>query len=181
GRFCSDQDYARHVRDVDAESAARFNADPRRLFEASGSAGKLILFAVRLGTFEKEGETRVFYIGTNDTVELTAIRRHMLAHFPNLPISAEYLHRDAFDIAAKYGKDMFLAIQSLGPDRLPALFALKARFDVLAGRLRFLPRDLSDRIMQALSRLFPSQLPQRMTDYRDRYEHHLMLKVAGPG
>jgi D-lactate dehydrogenase len=75
---------------------------------------------------------------------------------------------------------MFLAIQYLGTDRLPALFALKARFDMLAGRLRFLPRDLSDRIMQALSRLFPSQLPQRMTDYRDRYEHHLMLKVAGP-
>ena len=159
---------------------ARFNADPRRLFEASGCAGKLILFAVRLDTFENEGETKVFYIGTNDTAELTAIRRHMLAHLPNLPISAEYMHRDAFDVAAKYGKDMFLAIQYLGTDRLPALFALKARFDMLAGRFRFLPRDLSDRLMQASSRLFPSHLPLRLTTYRDRFEHHLMLKVAGP-
>ena len=180
GRLGSDRDYAGHVRDIDAESAARFNADPRRLFEASGCAGKLILFAVRLDTFENEGETKVFYIGTNDTAELTAIRRHMLAHLPNLPISAEYMHRDAFDVAAKYGKDMFLAIQYLGTDRLPALFALKARFDMLAGRFRFLPRDLSDRLMQASSRLFPSHLPLRLTTYRDRFEHHLMLKVAGP-
>ena len=180
-RLCSDHEYAHHVRDIEADSPARFNADARRLFEASGSAGKITLFAVRLDTFAKEGETKVFYVGTNDTAELTALRRHMLANLPNLPVSAEYMHRDAFDVAAEYGKDMFLAIQYLGTDRLPALFALKARFDMLARRLRFLPRDLSDRLMQALGRLFPSHLPQRMTDYRNRYEHHLMLKVTGPG
>ena len=180
-RLCSDHEYAHHVRDIEADSPARFNADARRLFEASGSAGKVTLFAVRLDTFAKEGETKVFYVGTNDTAELTALRRRLLANLPNLPVSAEYMHRDAFDVAAEYGKDMFLAIQYLGTDRLPALFALKARFDMLARRLRFLPRDLSDRLMQALGRLFPSHLPQRMTDYRNRYEHHLMLKVTGPG
>lgn len=180
-RLCSDHDYAQHVRDVDAASPARFNADPRRLFEASGSAGRLMLLAVRLDTFPQERETRVFYIGSNDPAELTALRRHMLAEFEHLPVAAEYMHRDAFDVAARYGKDMFLAIQHLGTDRLPALFALKARFDLLAARLRFLPRDLSDRLMQAASRLFPSHLPARLTAYRDRYEHHLMLKVAGPG
>ncbi|MFZ1429665.1 MAG: D-lactate dehydrogenase [Geminicoccaceae bacterium] len=180
GRLCSDHQYHRHVRDIDAESPARFNADPRRLFEASGSAGRLILFAARLDTFENEGETKVFYIGTNDTTELTALRRHMLANMSDLPVAAEYMHRDAYDIAAKYGKDMFLAIQYLGTDKLPALFALKTRFDLLAGRLRFLPRDLSDRLMQAIGRIFPDHLPRRMTEYRSRYEHHLMLKVAGP-
>jgi D-lactate dehydrogenase (quinone) len=179
GQMASDHRYIQHVRDVDAASPARFNADPKRLFEASGSAGKLMLFAARLDTFEQEGETRVFYIGTSDTAELTSVRRHMLAHFAVLPISGEYLHRDAFDVAAGYGKDMFLAIQYLGTDRLPTLFALKARFDALANRLAFLPRDFSDRLMQALSRLFPNHLPDRLMAYRDRYEHHLMLKVSG--
>src|SRR5258707_14918496 len=37
-RFASDHDYANYVRDVDAPTPARFNADPHRLFEASGSA-----------------------------------------------------------------------------------------------------------------------------------------------
>ena len=180
-RQASDHEYDRHVRDIDAETPARFNADPRRLFEASGSAGKLMLLAVRLDTFTQQSDTKVFYIGTNDPAELTAIRRHMLAHFEQLPVSAEYLHRDAFDIAANYGKDMFLAIQYLGTDRLPALFSMKARIDAIADRIGFLPKDLSDRFLQRLSRLFPDHLPRRMIDYRERYAHHLLLKVAGAG
>jgi len=140
-----------------------------------------MLFAVRLDTFEMEDQTAVFYIGSNDTSELESIRRHMLANFESLPISGEYLHRDAFDVAEKYGKDTFLAIQYLGTDRLPALFAMKARFDSIAARSKFLPRDLSDKIMQAVSRLFPGHLPKRMKDYRDKFEHHLMLKMSGSG
>jgi D-lactate dehydrogenase (quinone) len=45
----------------------------------------------------------------------------------------------------------------------------------------FFPRDLSDKIMQAISRLFPQHLPRRMMEYRDKYEHHLMLRMAGLG
>jgi D-lactate dehydrogenase len=180
-RRASDDGYAAHVRDVDADTPARFNADPSRLFEASGSAGKLSLFAVRLDTFPKEAETKVFYIGSNDPAELNAIRRHILATFPSLPIAGEYIHRDAFDIAARYGKDMFLAIEALGTDRLPALFALKGRFDALARRLPLVPNDLSDRVMQAASHLFPQHLPKRMRDYRERYEHYLMLRMGGEG
>lgn len=180
-RLASDHDYAKHVRDIDADTPARFNADPKRLFEASGSAGKVMVFAVRLDTFPKETQTKVFYIGTNDPDELTKIRRHVLAHFKDLPIEGEYLHRVAFDIAETYGKDTFLAIRYLGTGWLPTLFAIKGRFDAFAGGLPLLPRDLSDKIMQAVSRLFPKHLPNRMTEYRDRYEHHLLLRMAGAG
>ncbi len=177
----SDHGYAQYVRDIDAATPARFNADPQRLFEASGSAGKVMLFAVRLDTFEMEAQSAVFYIGTNNAAELTALRRHMLAEFSSLPIAAEYMHRDAFDIAARYGKDMFLAIQYLGTDRLPGLFAMKARFDALIARLKILPKDLSDRLMQFAGTLFPAHLPPRLMAYRDQFEHHLMLKVSGDG
>jgi D-lactate dehydrogenase len=104
-RSASDHDYAKHVRDIDASTPARFNADSHRLFEASGSAGKVMLMAVRLDTFPQEKRTGVFYIGSNDTQELEEIRRHILASFKALPISGEYLHRTAFNIAEKYGKD----------------------------------------------------------------------------
>jgi D-lactate dehydrogenase len=174
----SDHGYATHVREIDADTPARFNADPQRLHEASGSAGKVMVFGVRLDTFPIEQNARVFYIGTNAPDELTAIRRHALHDFKHLPISGEYLHRDAFDIAEKYGKDTFLAINYLGTSRLPALFGLKSRFDALFDRLGFLPSHLTDRVMQAASRLFPSHLPPRMKQYRDKYVHHLMLKVS---
>lgn len=180
-RFASDHEYAQHVRDVTADTPARYNADPKRLFEASGSAGKVMIFAVRLDTFVKEEQTKVFYIGTNDPAELTEIRCHMLAHFKDLPIYAEYLHRVAFDIAEKYGKDTFLTIHYLGADWLPKLFTLKGRFDALANRLKFVPHNLSDKIMQAIGRIFPNHLPRKLKDYRDKYAHHLLLKMSGDG
>lgn len=181
GRVASDGGYAEHVRKIDEPSPARFNADPSRLFEASGSAGKAVLFAVRLDTFPIETGTRTFYIGTNDTAELTALRRAVLGDAMPLPIAGEYMHREAFDIASVYGRDMFFAIRALGTDRLPALFAAKARFDAIADRLPFGPHQASDRLMQFASRFLPRHLPQRMRAYRDRYEHHLMLKVPADG
>jgi D-lactate dehydrogenase len=181
GRRASDQDYQHRVRKVDSDSPARFNADPTCLREASGSAGRLAVFAVRLDTFPAEAESRVFYIGSNDPAELTEIRRHILARFDSLPIAGEYMHRDCFDIAELYGKDSFLAIHHLGTARMPMLFAWKARFDRLLARIGLGRPGASDRLMQRLSRLFPSHLPARMKAFRDRYEHHLLLRMGGSG
>ncbi|WP_415902899.1 D-lactate dehydrogenase [Neptuniibacter sp. QD29_5] len=47
----SANDYPEIVRDVDADSPARYNADTSRLYESSGCAGKVGVFAVRLDTF----------------------------------------------------------------------------------------------------------------------------------
>ncbi|MET0376958.1 MAG: D-lactate dehydrogenase [Rhizorhabdus sp.] len=171
-------DYAQVVRGVDEASAARFNADPKRLHEASGSAGKVVVFAVRLDTFPAPRRSTVFYVGTNDTAELTELRRAMLSGNSPLPVSGEYIHREAFDIAARYGKDTVLAIRWLGTDRLPLLFRAKGWVDRFARRLRFLPGHASDRLLQGCSRAFPQHLPERMRRYRDTYEHHLVLKVA---
>jgi D-lactate dehydrogenase (quinone) len=95
-RRCSDHDYQDHVRKIDEETPSRFNADPKRLFESAGGAGKVTIFAVRLDTFPEEERTTVFYIRTNNPDELTHIRRHILGTFKNLPIEGEYLHREAF-------------------------------------------------------------------------------------
>lgn len=177
----SDNEYASRVRDVDADTPSRFNADKRRLYEASGCAGKLAVFAVRLDTFEKEGKEQVFYIGTNDTAVLTELRRHMLSQFENLPVAGEYMHRDIFDIAEVYGKDTFMMIDKLGTDQMPRFFTLKGRMDASLNKLPLLPHNLTDRLMQGLSHLAPSHLPKRMKEYRERFEHHLLLKMAGPG
>ncbi|WP_061240978.1 D-lactate dehydrogenase [Ectopseudomonas composti] len=171
----SDARYGEHVRDVDADTPARFNADPSRLFEASGSAGKLCLFAVRLDTFPKEPST-VFYIGSNDPHDLTEVRRHLLARLPRLPIAGEYIHRTAFDIGEKYGKDTFLVIDRFGTSKVPAAFAMKSRVDGFFERFGL--RGVTDKVIQALMNLLPSHLPARMREYRDRFEHHLLVRVS---
>ncbi len=180
-RKASDTEYGSRVRAVDEPSPARYNADKRRLYEASGSAGKLAVFAVRLDTYPNNDAEQVFYIGTNSTDDLTELRRHMLSSFENLAVSAEYMHREAFDIARDYGKDTLLAIHYLGTDFLPRLFAIKGWFDAWARKLPLVPSNLTDRVMQLASRLWPTMLPKRMIDYRNRFEHHLILKMSNDG
>lgn len=181
GRHAHDHDYVTRVRDVDADTPARYNADPDRLFESSGCAGKLAVFAVRLDTFEAAKRQQVFYIGTNQPEVLTEIRRHMLANFTHLPVAGEYMHRDVYDIAEKYGKDTFLMIDKLGTDKMPLFFTLKGRTDAMLEKVPLFKPHFTDRFMQKLGHAFPAHLPEKMKDYRDRYEHHLMLKMAGDG
>lgn len=176
----SDHEYCDHVRDISADTPARFNADPRRLYEASGSAGKLAVFALRLDTFAAEDETQVFYIGSNDPAELESIRRDILGSFDNLPIAGEYMHRSAYDVSRRYGKDLFLYIQAFGTDKVPLAFACKSRFDGITEKLG-LGATVSDRILQFVFDRMPNHLPRRMDDYRDRFEHHLLLKMGDAG
>lgn len=105
----------------------------------------------------------MFYIGTNDTNVLTDIRRHALANFTHLPIAGEYLHRDAFDVAKKYGKDPFVIIDRFGTDRLPVFFNLKTHCDAWFERLGFMPKHLTDRTLQFISDLLPEHLPARVS------------------
>jgi D-lactate dehydrogenase len=180
GKHASDPDYTTILRDCDADTPSRYNNDDRLLFEAAGSAGKLAVFAARLDTFPTYGREQVFYIGTNDPEDLTELRRHILKHFKTLPVSAEYVHRECFDMAARYGKDTLLLIDKLGTDRLPALFALKGAVDARLNKFR-LTRSFTDKVMQGLSRLWPQHLPKLLRDYRDRFEHHLILKMHDDG
>jgi len=176
----SDTEYHRRVRDVDADSPARFNADKRRLYEAAGCAGKLAVFAVRLDTYPTNAREQTFYIGTNDPDALTDLRRHILSSFDSLPVSGEYMHREIFDISEKYGKDTVMMIDWLGTDKLPTFFALKGAVDARLNKFS-ITRGFTDRFMQLASRVAPKVLPKRLTDYRDRYEHHLILKMRDGG
>jgi len=177
----SASDYVHIVRDVNADTPSRFNADPTRLYEASGCAGKIAVFAVRLDTFEVPTKEQTFYIGTNDAAVLTRIRREILSQFDNVPEVGEYLHREMFDIADIYGKDTILSIQRLGTDSLPKMFALKGRVDGVLNKLPLLPPYFSDRVMQFGSKFFPDQIPQSLRTFRNKYEHHLILKMSDGG
>lgn len=170
----SDQRYVNDVAQVDENTPARFNADPSRLFEASGSAGKVCVFAVRLDTFEKI-PSQVFYVGSNSQEDLTEVRRFLLKDLPRIPIAGEYIHRIAYDIGAEYGKDTFMFIEKFGTAKVPAAFAMKDKVDGYLEKWNM--RGLTDKFLQLLTKFLPSHLPKRMNDFRDLYEHHLILRI----
>ncbi len=179
-RKASDSDYARRVRQVDADTPARFNADKRRLHEASGCAGKLAVFAVRLDTHKAYDDERTFYIGSKDTAALTDLRRRILSEFETLPVSAEYMHEEVFDVSDRYGKDTMVMIDKLGTDRLPLFFALKGAVDARLSKVPGLG-NFTDRFMQFSMKFWPDVLPKRMRDFRRDYPHHLILKTRDGG
>ena len=179
--MASDHEYVDRVRNVESDIPARYNADSRRLFEASGCAGKLGVFAVRTDTYAVPDKEQVFYLGTNNAKKLTKLRKDILTNFKNLPEMAEYLHRTIFKITESYGKDTFLSINYLGTKNIPKFFAVKAKVENLLKRLPLLSDSLPDKFLFYLSKLFPQHLPKRMLEFSDKYEHHLILKMSDKG
>ena len=180
GKLASDPEYQHLIRDVDSPLPARYNNDPRLLFEAAGSAGKLCVFAVRLDTFPSAGPSRVFYVGSNDYMELTRLRRHILTKFEHLPVAGEYLNRDAFDLAKIYGKDLYLLLKYFGTEWVARANVAKSQFDALTHRLG-MGAEVSDRLLQLAVKLLPDHLPKRLSAFRDAYEHHFLIRVSGEG
>ena len=180
-KLASDNEYEERVRDIEANTPSRFNADKRRLHGASGCAGKVAVFAVRLDTYPIPARNQVFYIGTNSSYVLGKIRRDILSQFKNLPISGEYLHKDCYDAAKKYSKDTFIVIDKLGPGFIPKLFEFKRIVDLIAEKLKFLPNQFSDRLMQFISKFCFNHLPRRMEEYREQYDHHWIIEMSDEG
>ena len=180
-KIASDNKYSQIVRDIDSKVPARYNSDDRLLYGASGSSGKVAVFAVRLDTYPKPKKSQVFYVGTNNSEVFWKIRRDILSKFKNLPVLGDYLHRDCYDAAKKYSKDNFIVIEKLGTKFLPILFELKRSVDLFSKKFNFLPNKLSDKIMQFFSTLLPNHLPKRMENFRNSYEHHWIIEMGDEG
>jgi D-lactate dehydrogenase len=165
-------DYARHVRRIDDPTPARYNADPRGLFEASGSAGKVIVFAVRVPTFPQPKHEQTFIIATNSAETLSALRRALLAPEVPLPKLCEYLHRDATMLALSHGNDLCLLLRLLGPGAMPQILKFQKRLAATIGP------TTTDRLAHLLGRAAPHPLPRRIRPHFANHEHVLVLTAA---
>ena len=180
-KLASDNKYSEIVRQVKSTIPARYNADERLLYNVSGCAGKLAVFAVRLDTYPKSKKNQVFYVGSNNPNDFWKIRRDILKTFKTLPTLGDYVHRDCYDAAKKYSKDTFLVIEKLGTNFLPTLFELKRKVDIITSKFKFFPDHFSDRLMQFLSNFWPNHLPKNMEEFRDLYEHHWIIEMSDDG
>ena len=176
GKLWAD-DYAERLRDIDSDQPTRFNGDPKYLHDCSGSTGKIAVFAVRLPTFDAIKSTDAFYIGSNDEQSFVELRRYLLKHLSQLPIQAEYIHRSAFDLTIQYAKHMYKAIDYLGPEKIPQILTLKNNIDELVKKIPFLPNNMLDITLQLFNRVTPNWIEQRISDYHQKYDHHLVIKI----
>ena len=176
-KSCTNHHYQHKVRDCEADTPARFNNDPNGLYEASGSAGKVIVFAVRVATFAKPTQEQTFYISTNDANTLTTLRQQWLKSELNLPILAEYMHKNYNDITMRYGRDTCLSMRKLPASKIGALYRLQAKIGYYLDKWR-LPQTLPDRMLQMTGVFMPPSLPNSLAEQACSYRYHLIIKVA---
>ncbi|MGS9179604.1 D-lactate dehydrogenase, partial [Salmonella enterica subsp. enterica serovar Infantis] len=53
--------------------------------------------------------------------------------------------------------------------------------DAMLEKVNSFRPHFTDRAMQKFGHLLPSHIPPRMKNWRDKYENHLLLKMAGDG
>ncbi|MBH0097426.1 D-lactate dehydrogenase [Psychrobacter sp. NZS113] len=176
-KACTNHQYQHKVRDCEADTPARFNNDPNGLYEASGSAGKVIIFAVRVATFAKPTQEQTFYISTNDADTLTTLRQQWLKSALNLPVLAEYMHKDYNDITMRYGRDTCLSMRKLPASKIGELYRLQTKIGYYLDKWR-LPQTLPDRVLQMASVFMPPSLPKPLAKQSQAYRYHLIIKVA---
>ncbi|MEM7708722.1 MAG: D-lactate dehydrogenase [Pseudomonadota bacterium] len=171
----SASDYETIVRRIDQDTPARHNADPSRLYEASGSAGKIAVFAVRVDTFPELARQTVYVVGTTSPAAFASWRRDVLTSPSPLPISAEYMHRDTLKLGVNYGRDTVRLIQWLGTARLPAFFDLKRKADAICESLGLRAGAVTDRLLQTLGQFTPNPVPKKLRRWLEQYEHFLIV------
>ncbi|WP_133406129.1 D-lactate dehydrogenase [Parashewanella tropica] len=181
GKKASDDEYQHYVRDIQSSVPARFNADSRRLYQASGCAGKLAVFAVRLDSFEQAERTQAFFISTNSADKLQLLRRKILQQGKCLPISAEYIHHDAIHLAEAYGRDTVFMIKRFGSSYLPSFFKLKKQLSGLLSKLGFGKNGTTDYISHLVFKVLGSQTPALFRNLNSNFQHHLIINAKSFG
>ncbi|QIG53439.1 D-lactate dehydrogenase [Altererythrobacter sp. BO-6] len=179
GRSIQPLDYADHLRQA-APTPARFNADAGRLHAASGCAGKLVVFAVRVPTFPAPKRERSFIVGANSVGHFSRLRRAMLDHLDPLPTVCEYMHRSASQLAASHGRDICQTLALFGPAAMPRMLNLQKRVDGI-GRRVGLGNHLAGRVSQKLSHLGGHPLPVLVQKFMQAYEHVLLVTAEDGG
>ncbi len=176
--MASDKNYQDRVRDIQADTPARFNADKRRLYETSGCAGKLAVFAVRLDTFPLPNEEKVFFVGTNNPQNFTNLRKEILSEHSILPDMGEYMHKSYFEGSYKYCKDNFIFIKYFGTKALQLVFKLKNSLDIALNNIKFLPNNITDIHLQLFAQFLPHHLSKRIRKISKAYEHYMIFLAS---
>ena len=172
-------DYVEHLRQKDS-GPARYNADQRRLFEASGCAGKLIVFAVRVPTFPAPRTEQTFLVTTDDPAQLGTLRRSILSELAIVPSTCEYLDSNARNLTATFGRDICHLLAAFGAGAMPRIVRAQQWLDVI-GRRFGLGSSVAARLAQAISRFTPHPLSAKLRKILNRHEHALIMTTDDDG
>ena len=162
------------------DTVTRYNADTKGI-DCNRSEGKVIILATVHDTFPKPTRTKTFWIGF-DTMDLALeFRKHIALNNPqDLPLSVEYVDRDAFDVIDQAGRAMANIISWLGTSSsiLRSMWTIKLYIESLP--LASAP-GIIDKALYISNFLFPSVLPHAVQRTGKTMNHHVAMTVGDFG
>eukprot|EP00957_Ditylum_brightwellii_P211393 15366125-Ditylum_brightwellii.AAC.1 len=170
------EDYKKNVCKCD-DHISRFNADTKGR-DCNRSEGKVLILATVHDTFPKPAQSKSFMVSFSSLELALRFRRNVcLNNSIDLPISAEYMDRDSFDVIDQAGRLMANVIKITGMTGglLGAMWTAKTKVESL-------PIDGADlwvdKLMHFFNFIAPAILPSRFQKAGLEMDHHLIVTIG---
>lgn len=173
----SDVGYAAKLCRHNSRSVSRHNADTSGP-DLCRSEGKVIILATVHDTFPKPKDTKTFWLSFDSLETALLFRKEVaLANPGDLPISMEYMDRDAFDVVDQAGRVLGNSIKLVGTSSsiIRRLWNLKLYIEALpfAGASLFV-----DKLLFHLNAFAPSILSSTIMNLGRTKDHHVALTIG---
>lgn len=172
----SDTNYAERLCNHDS-NVSRYNADTRGP-ELNRSEGKVVILATVHDTFAKPTKTKTFWLSFDSLETALAFRREVCLDNPkDLPISVEYMDRDAFDVVDRSGRFLGNLIKVVGPTSplIRKLWNIKLWVEALPIPGATL---ITDKFLHTVNPITPAVLPKAIMEVGRKMDHHVAMTVG---
>jgi len=167
----SDTDYVRRVCQYNSSEVSRYNADTRGP-DPNRSEGKVVILATVHDTFEKPRRTKSFWISFDSLETALQFRREVCLDNPaDLPVSLEYMDRDAYDVIDRSGRVTALAINLFGTASTAVRYLWNCKLWIESLPVVGAPLVV-DKLLHTVNNLIPSVLPRSVKQTAQKYDHH---------
>lgn len=174
-RVASDTTYAQRLCEL-SSSVNRANADTHGPY-CCRSEGKVILLATVHDTFPKASSTKTFWISFDSLDMAQQFREKVALDNPSeVPVSMEYLDRDAYDVIDKSGRVMANCIHWIGMTSplLRMMWNAKIYFEASNP-------GIVDKMLHHMNDFMPSVFPKKVQLMAAKYDHHITITVGDFG
>lgn len=163
------------------KQCSRYNANCEGL-DCNRSEGKVFILATVHDTFAPPKQKKDYWISFKDMKTAYAFRKQVcLQSAKDLPVSLEYLDRDAFDVIDRSGRGQGILIKYLGPSApsVKSMWNIKLFIESLS----FVPYAdvICDAFLHFTNPLFPPLLPPHIQKCGKAMDHHVSMTIGDYG
>ena len=178
--LASDIHYGKKLCRRNSNSVSRYNADCSGP-DCCRSEGKVIILATVHDTFPKPKSTKTFWISFDSIETAFEFRKQVALDNPtDLPISMEYMDRDAFDVVNDAGRVLGNLIKYVGTSSTLMRQMWNVKLYIEALPYATAPIWV-DKFLYSVNKYFPSILPKSIMEIGHKWDHHVMMTIGDFG